>query len=414
MGHFEFEPYSDDEKVTEQLKLFKFFNALKANGIVDGIATAFDGTLLERLNEVEGCPPDQPKYTSAKFKNINLTDYSRFTAGSDLCARIKKELHYVRIHSKDLQYVIEAYEFYYGEKFDPLPGDDYYLYRRPGIVEPISTTGEIRLNGDYVMYRVEQRRALGQRPPHNLTSQISLNFVRFFPHKNKGTRFMMLSLASYANHGDNRYLGAKGWVDNIEDRYLASGQIVSRNGQTVDQSRIHGGMSTLVVEAKQDMPFTLYKKIDDERYSIEAACCLHLRAVYGAEPSLARGYLVRCRGLEEYGGQDDQIQSMRYSEIRRLQQLLGEQTDADIELQDAASRLEAATGFATKAFYHKDENDHPHGLLVNLPFARDTGTSPFNLPIMLPSSDFPIWADNYPAKNVSDLTDYGVEFDLER
>lgn len=390
-----------------------FFKALKSKGIVDGIATAFEGTLLARLNETEGSPPGQPVYTSAKLKNVNLTDFSKFTAGTDLCLRIRKELALVRIHPEDLQYITEAYEFYYDEMFDTLPGDEYYLYRRPGIAEPTSPTGEIRLNGDYVMYRVEQRRALGQRPPHHITSQISFNFLRFYSHKKKGTRFMMLSLASYQNHGDNRYLGAKGWVDNIEDRYLASGQIISRDGLTVDQSRVHGGMSTLVVEAKRNMPFTLYKQIDAERYTIEAACCLHLRAVYGAEPSLARGYLVRCRGLEQYGGQEDQIQSVRYGEIRRLQQLLGERTDADMNPEEAAARLEKATGFAARAFFHEDENNHPNGLLVNLPFARDIGTSPFNLPIMLPSSDSPAWAGDYPARHLSDTTPYGIDFDLD-
>ncbi|WP_417207522.1 hypothetical protein [Antarctobacter sp.] len=419
-GEFPFQKLVVDPDVTEQKRLFLFFYTLKKAKIAKGFMSAFNGSLLRRVGERSDLNSNNACWsnpTGNLNRNLSFTTFKNFRANKYETRSIIEELPKVEIHPEHFEFVKAAYEHFLERDFEPTPGEDFAIFRRHDAIERTGENGQIRLDGDYLMYRVEQRlreRNAGSGPVKESVSQVSINFLRFFPHRLEGTRFMMLSLAAYRHMGNNRYLGARGWVDNLGDQILATGRIVSRKGPRIDHEVDFGGMSTLVVEVNKTAPFVIYREHDGgQRHTVETAACLHMRALYGQQPSLARGYLVRCNGLESYGGHKDQLVGERYREIRALHKQLGEQHPADITMEDAAEALARATGYAQDVFFHSDKDTGmPRGLLVNLPFARDGEQRPVNMPLMLPSEDAPSWAADHPARRLLPDAQFGITVQL--
>ena len=114
-----------------------FLKALKDHDVISGIASAFGGSLVKRMNDRDGLTPADKEFVNrAKLKNLSLSRFEGFIAKPDIVDRIFAELTHVNVPREHLALVQDAYEKYFERPYDPQPGDDYYLFHRQGVTEP--------------------------------------------------------------------------------------------------------------------------------------------------------------------------------------------------------------------------------------------------------------------------------------
>ena len=163
-----------------------------------------------------------------------------------------------------------------------------------------------------------------------------------------------------------RYFAGRGWVDDLGDSYLCTGRAIDRSGETRNDESVFGGMTTLAVQTDLKSGFTLTEH-DGETQRIFAAPALHFRALNGNMPSIGRSYVVRCTGVDDRGGSDNQTPDERFRQIKALQRDLSANYTEE-SLEEASEILSAATGFEQQTFYsHGVDENLPGGLLPSLP-----------------------------------------------
>lgn len=371
-----------EEKSISQ-RCLDFFDELKARGILERVVPIIGDELAKRVVDLGYQPRAKAKpVTRASFRKFDENPSydqdgrDRRTVGAPLCKFVREGLRRVTL-LRHIPEVAEIYKRHFGLEFEI--HDDalsYGLYQN-------SKTGSLGTNcilrGDYLLYRGEHRPRQGMSGVVDMA--VSRSFVRFFPHVDGRWRFMLLSM-KYADE----FLAARGWVNDIDKSYICVGQIVSRAADTRFGEFVHGGMSTLAVATDTDSPFTL-REGRDPRDKISATPVLTMRAVHDTQPSMARGYLVRCEGAEHLGGSAEESFHARYTSVKDLQSKFSRPGRNDLEPNAAAAELEVATGIPAHVFYQEDsETGGPRGLLVSLPF-RDVspGSGSRAYPLQLPT-----------------------------
>lgn len=365
-----------------KVKLIHFFTTLKQQGRITGVVSDL-GRQLAKVIEQQGYETKSGlplKQTS--FKHFDVKDARNCTSSLRLCNAVITAIPLLRLDDVTIETMQPLYEKLFDRTFDISGAQSGRLLFRKQDIR--FESARYPLVGDYILFRTERR--TNENPPRLC---ISKSFLRFFDHGSGSMRFMFLPGARA-----DRLLGAKGWVDDLNDRYLCSGQIIDREADELTGEKVYGGSSTLIVEAKAGSPFLILSDQAGTPPQILAAPVLHLRALHNQEPSFSRGYLVRCYGFEKMGGTQEGTPATRYPAIRQFQTFFGTLHGEELTLTEAARVLARATGFANDVFYtEKGTGGWPSGLLANLPF--NDGTKGVDeersWPIQLPDSRSPAW-----------------------
>ena len=355
----------------------EFFSNLKEGKLLKSVFREL-GDELADLVVSNGYSPRASKSgdddIKKKFRGFDV-GRGKCLVGQDLCQAVKVTLPMLPALRK-IEGVRKIYEDAFKRPFDLHDGGTGYGLFQPS--DGIDAGEDPKLLGDYLFYRMERRRTTRNLRDRDL--MVSRSFIRFYKHKWRGLRFMFLSIATA-----EKYLAARGWVHDLGNCYLSGGSIIDRRSEDIEEQRIFGGMSGTIVMSDRRSKFCRIKKREADSWSIEAAPTLHVRAIDHQKPSLGRGYLVRCFGAQNFGGDDNQTEAQRHAAIRDLQRRLGEIYPSDASPVEAAAELARATGYSDDVFFRSADNDSgASGLLVNIPFREPNETGPYPGPLILP------------------------------
>lgn len=339
------------EQLALRKKVMAFFHRLQSDLGLAGLTKEVFEDLITLVN----------RDISARQKPYEATVLRRFQqrkpgVKQELFERIMLAIPGMPIWQKHPG-VRQLYEEIFGLKFAELaPNRAIFNFQRD---DRLPLTENDNLIGDYLLYRSE---ALAGKD----NSFVSRSFFRFYRHRNGHIRSMGLWLDE-----EHEYLSSKGWVVNPDHHRLVVGHVVDRVGKGISNIRRGGGATMMTIRYENPNRYTVINP-EGGVPRIQCAPAMHFRATNSTEPSFSKGVLIRLYGVEGEGGGPDTEKSIRYDEIRLLQEKLSAKCSGTLTLHKAARHLAKATGFAQSVFYRKSGDDGlPSGLLVNNPTFRN-------------------------------------------